>query len=332
MSQEYIPHKRPKYLSPSALALWDTNKQEFFLRYLAFDKPPRPPQTQPMSVGSAFDAVVKDQLATDLGIKTPALEFDSLFEENVESQNRSFAFEAGYICFKAYKYSGAYHDLVKLLMKADKVVLDERKAPTPIRGLAGEVFTASGVPDIEFVMRGQYCVYDLKARGYCGQGNTSPTAGYILCRDGWSGVQNRSNGEAHKKCAFEFHPIFGEVDGNETLEEANRDWGVQLATYGWMAGAPVGSELFVGIDELCCGPGGIRVAQHRTTISPAFQHTAYDRYVSLWSILHSDWIFRDMTEAESKERCTIMMRQAMAYEGETIEDEWFKEMMKNARS
>ena len=51
--------RTPKYISPSALKLFEKNPTEYYLKYLADAHPPRSPQTQPMSVGSAFDAFVK---------------------------------------------------------------------------------------------------------------------------------------------------------------------------------------------------------------------------------------------------------------------------------
>ena len=72
-----------RYLSPTSLSTWKKcvdagDMTEFFIRYLADKRPPRPPQTIPMAVGSAFDAYVKCYIMDRLGIKGEG--FDVLFE------------------------------------------------------------------------------------------------------------------------------------------------------------------------------------------------------------------------------------------------------------
>lgn len=47
------------YLSPSAVQVFEKDPNEFFLKYLAVDRPPKEQQTQPMGVGSVFDAYPK---------------------------------------------------------------------------------------------------------------------------------------------------------------------------------------------------------------------------------------------------------------------------------
>jgi len=52
----------PAYLSPSALGVFEKDREQYYLKYLADNRPPRMPQTEPMAVGSAFDAFVKSYL------------------------------------------------------------------------------------------------------------------------------------------------------------------------------------------------------------------------------------------------------------------------------
>ena len=55
-----------KYLSPSSISTFFDDRTEFYLKYCAENRPPRMKQTQPMSVGSAFDAFVKNHLVYSL--------------------------------------------------------------------------------------------------------------------------------------------------------------------------------------------------------------------------------------------------------------------------
>ena len=56
--------RTPAYLSPSALSKWEGDADSYFLQYIVPEdiRPARSPQTGPMSVGSAFDAIVKNSL------------------------------------------------------------------------------------------------------------------------------------------------------------------------------------------------------------------------------------------------------------------------------
>jgi hypothetical protein len=111
--------RKPEYLSPTALAQWEKNQEEFYLQYLAKTRPPRFPQTQPMAVGAAFDAYIKSYYHERLfgaGFD-PKFKLAAIFESQVEPQNRDWALVAGKYAFEAYKFSGACADLfVELLI------------------------------------------------------------------------------------------------------------------------------------------------------------------------------------------------------------------------
>ena len=60
--------RTPKSLSYSSMSLYEKDKEEFFIRYLA-DKPaPRLPQEAPASVGASFDAHVKSAAGMRLSL------------------------------------------------------------------------------------------------------------------------------------------------------------------------------------------------------------------------------------------------------------------------
>ncbi|KKL78173.1 hypothetical protein LCGC14_2027540, partial [marine sediment metagenome] len=77
--------RTPTYLSYSSVSMFEKTPDEFFLKYLAENRPGRLPQTEPMSVGSSFDAYVKAALHTRLfGAGANAeYEFDALFTSQV---------------------------------------------------------------------------------------------------------------------------------------------------------------------------------------------------------------------------------------------------------
>ena len=54
--------RKPEYLSPTSISLHEKDVDEFYSRYLADNKMPRMAQTQPMAIGSAFDAFCKSYL------------------------------------------------------------------------------------------------------------------------------------------------------------------------------------------------------------------------------------------------------------------------------
>jgi hypothetical protein len=141
--------RTPKALSYSALCLFERDPDEFYVSKLADHPAPRLPQEQPAAVGSAFDAYTKSMLAHALfGRETPAqFEFGTIFESQVEPQNRDFAFKAGKHVFKAYKFCGAYDDLLALLQKSIEPPRFEFTVNSIVNGVP---FT--GKPDVRFIL------------------------------------------------------------------------------------------------------------------------------------------------------------------------------------
>lgn len=111
--------RRPRYLSPTQLQTWLRSPDEYYLAYLTDVAPPRFPQTQAMSIGSAFDAFIKSYLMQMLyGKVEPDFEITTLFEQQVEEQHRDWAWEHGRKVFDEYKSSGALADLMIELREA----------------------------------------------------------------------------------------------------------------------------------------------------------------------------------------------------------------------
>src|ERR1700733_9743280 len=95
--------RKMAYLSPTSLSLFLKDETQFYMQYLAENRPARPPQTVPMAVGSSFDAFAKSYLYEALfGKKDPKFELMAIFEAQVEPQNRDRAYKDGEHVFKEY--------------------------------------------------------------------------------------------------------------------------------------------------------------------------------------------------------------------------------------
>lgn len=289
--------RRPKFLSPTALMLWERNREEFYLKYLSPTPPPKYAQTVPMAVGSAFDAYIKGYLSKRLFGED---RFEELFLTQVEEQNRDTAITDGADCFTQYKESGALHDLLKILDHATDVQMEY----TAVSSNVGNV-TLLGKPDLTFRIEDAHIVLDWKVNGYYSKNGVSPRAGYCnLLPDG----------KMHKNCWPEYIGWLV-VNGEMNLPF---DWALQLCTYGWLGGIDVGSSMVVLVDQLAVRKGSIRVAQHRCWINAELQMDILSRYEECWSMIQDDlsWI--------SPERRAALDKVALAFEGSETKDSWLR--------
>jgi len=291
--------RKSRRLSPSALAKFEKDRENYYLSYCAENRPKREPQSRPASVGSSFDAYVKSALMSDvLGIKD---QDTILFESQVEEHNRDFAYEAGAVVMDSYVQSGAYKDLLDMLEGALEEPQFEFDADTSVNGIP-----IAGKPDCRFIHRGgAHIILDWKVNGYCGKNATSPSKGFALCRDGrgWD-KPSRSNGTSHK--LFEPVEFMGLTVNKFFMEQVSIDWADQLAMYGWMMGEEVGSEeVVVCIDQIVAKPGDkfplLRVANHRNRVSAAHQHGLLSRLTAMWNAIQNGQIFEEDNEAKCAE-------------------------------
>jgi len=111
--------RKPEYISPSALFVYEAKPDQYYMNYLADVRPPRSKQTPAMAVGSAFDAYVKSHLHQVVyGTNDPKYELQNLFEAQVEPHCRDECWTAGKYLFDCYKASGALTDLMLELSSA----------------------------------------------------------------------------------------------------------------------------------------------------------------------------------------------------------------------
>lgn len=288
--------RKIKRLSPSGIKTYLKDKEEFYLRYLA-DAPPEPfAQTEPMAVGSAFDFFAKEAISKELG-----LPFDLTFESQVEAPVRDFARRAGEHCLREYKTSGAYRGLLRELEGAKEIRM-EYSVEGDISGSAtiSDKLSQSnssfatirflGKPDLFFIdAMGGNKIVDWKVNGYCSQ--ASPKAGYVCLYPG---------GKAHKDATV-MRKGSSLVNVSKKMEDVDLEWGIQLAIYAWLEGAPVGGEILGMIDQLACNSNSVtvRVAQHRAMIGAEFQHYVFNTAASIMAGSVSGHFFSDLSLEDS---------------------------------
>lgn len=287
-----------EYLSPSSIAKFRKNLDEFYLTYLSENRAPRFPQDHPMSVGSAFDAYVKSYLHEKVFGKgyNPKFEFQTLFEAQVEKQNRDFALIAGKHVFDHYQKYGALSDLLVEIGKAVGTPRFEIEVKGVVNGYKEGVtkdvgnVTLLGKPDVFWInSEGLYVEFDWKVNGYMSK--ASPMPGFLRIRP---------TGAMHKDCFQMMHKGIL-INGVTTLDKQKPDWGEQLTIYGWLSGVPVGEDFVTAIDQVVCKniDGNhnveIRIAEHRLRVSSDYQWSLFAEIQQIWEIVHSKHVFREMS-------------------------------------
>ncbi len=305
--------RKPRHISPSALAKFEKDPEDYYLSYISEVRSPREPQSAPASVGSAFDAFVKSQLMSDL-FEKPC--FEELFESQVEEHNWDFAFKAGQHVYECYKACGAYADLLSMLENAKEEPQFEFDADTEIDGIP-----IMGKPDCRFVHRdGAHVILDWKVNGYCSKSAVSPRKGFALARDGrfWP-KPSLSNGKSH--LLYEPIMFLGLQVNKFYMEQVSIDWADQLTMYGWMMGEEVGNEnVVVCIDQIVAKPAGkkgladgkplLRIANHRSRVSAAYQHSLVARLKLMWDAAQEGHVFSELDKEENDARCASLSSRA----------------------
>lgn len=287
--------RKMEYLSPSSLACWENDSEDFYRNYLADNRAPRQSQTAAMAVGSAFDAFVKAHIIREMYSSiAKQYELETLLGSQVESQN-IMSVEAGQKCFEAYVKSGALADLILELNKSSVQPRFEFTANRIVKDIGVPIL---GKPDCYFITDGgAHVLLDWKVNGYFSLAN--PKAGYCMLRE------PTGERKVHKNCMImDFKGIM--INVGSYLEDVDDQWASQLATYGWLMGEEIGGDFVVIIEQLACSKNGIRVASHRSRIGKDFQIRLAERYAKLWEIVNSDWIFRDMSKKDSLARCVML--------------------------
>lgn len=294
------------------MSLFYKDREEFYLKYLADNRPPRMKQTDAMSVGSAFDAYVKSHLVERLSLGLDGFGKDELFEIQVEEHNRDFARVAGQVVFDAYTKCGALAFLMKELELSKDAPQFETTKERTIDGVP-----LLGKPDVYFITRDDlHVILDWKVNGYCANAKTYPKAGYVK----YLNPGDKKHGLGHKS-AQPMNVRGMTVNLAGYLEDTDPVWAEQTALYAWLEGEPVGGKFVCGIDQLVCNPGDIACAIHRGRVSEKFQHIYFHRIKGVWAAIWAGTVV-------TSERAEILDDYHKAFEGDTAKDQWFRDFMR----
>jgi len=324
--------RKPKHISPSAFMLWAKDEDEYVLRHLVTNRPPRTDQVLAASVGSSFDAWTKSNLHAALfgAGADPKFEFAAIFEEQVEPHNRDEARLMGLHCFDNYVATGAYDELLELMQNAQSEPKFEFLCSGDVDGVP-----LLGYPDCQFVTAsGLHVILDWKVRNYCSKYSASPIKNHRICRDGLDWPKpSRSNGKAHKNYKpMDFHGL--EINEGY-MELADKEWATQLSIYGWLLGEEPGDEnVVVCIDELVSKsrkPDNdtplLRVANHRARVSRDFQLQLLKNIKTLWGRIQSGHVYGNLPREESDQKFQEIEKKAvgLASDGSDLEN-WFSQL------
>lgn len=298
----------PKYISPSSLSKFESDRRTFYERYLCDIRTERPPQFDFMAVGSAFDAYVKSAIYEAVhganATKGTPYELETIFEKQVEPHQRDVAEERGSDLFQQYQDSGAYGALLADIQKSEYAPEMEFDVQGEIEGVP-----LLGKPDLRYVTpAGVQVVCDWKVNGSTSKTGASPFKGYQIARDFWGST---TNGKPHKVYRGDAYKDVMVQD--LWLEEKCDYWADQLAIYAWLLGEPVGGENFVvRMEQVACRPVKSRdlprakFATHMNRISDGYQQALLARIKMCWSTILSGHIFDTMTREESDEQCELL--------------------------
>lgn len=309
-------YRKPKHLSPSSRALWEREQDEFFYRYICPKdiRPDKPPQTDPMSVGSAFDALVKAELYEHFygREKTLADGYNrtKLVVEQCEEHTLPESLVIAVDCFEQYVECGAYGNLRDFITLSPEQPRMEFQLVKTIGGVP-----MLGKPDLHFhTSGGCHVITDWKVSGACSNHGVSPQQGYQIALSANGG---RGLGEPHKRYQPSVRcgtPVNG-VPMNETTDY----WAEQLATYAWALGEKVGTDEFIArIEQLACRPcpktddsGRLRIkcVVHQSTIDPDYQVELLERYQKCWHHVSTGHYFSELSKSESDAHANHLIRQ-----------------------
>lgn len=294
-------------LSYTNFSSWESDPMEWYLKYQV--GAPRLPQTEPMSIGSAFDAYIKNYLYKEIfGSVSAEYELEAIFEAQVEEHNRNFAWPAGKYVFDEYVKAGRAAYLLSLMSQSDTAPVFERRLERGVE-LLGTKIEMVGYPDLRFVSKsGIPVIVDWKVNGFCSKSSITPEQGYCNCVDG-SGWTGRASKTQHPKA------VIGYVDGIAySRGPFMQKWKDQLTMYHWMLGGTVTGNSLLMIEQVAggaqsdvrCSASGprppLRFANHSTLIGASYQETLAKRIMHMWVSVESGYVFRSLTREENDKK------------------------------
>lgn len=286
--------RKIEYLSPTSYSIFREDPEKFYLSYLTLNRPPRPPQTIPMALGSAFDARIKSYLYEKLIGKDPRFELTALYDAQVERQNRDEVWQDSLDLFELYQKNG----LTSLLQEMAGSLTAPR-FEIEVKGIVERSIheiPLLGKPDVFYINKqGCQVIVDWKVNGYYSKYDYSPKPGYINIYPDM---------KTHKSTMR--MPYKGMVIGSLPMEDIHDQWANQLSVYSWLLGGTVGKETITAIDQLVGKKGKTRVAQFRAKVSEEYQLDLFDNIRKVWGYIQDEHIFQDLSKEDSLNRCKLL--------------------------
>lgn len=339
--------RQPEYHSPSSIRTFFKDRDEYYLRYLADNRPPRLPQTIPMAVGAAFDAYIKSYLIERLFGAVDGQRFEDFFEAQVEPQNRDQALIDGKIVFDMYLTTGAMLYLMEALKRAIYTPRFESEIRAQVRisdEYGSEDIPLLGKPDVYYIHRTQddvlvHIIEDFKVNGFYSKSKTSPRKGFIKS---WDAVPytNKSHNQSHKDCVITIKDGL-EINAACCIEDSDESWGDQCSIYAWILGEPIGSSATIGIHQITGAPtrdgdrvislNQMRVSLFRSYVSKQFQIALAQMVLAMVRIIKTGHIFSNLSREESDLQCQKLDDLYKAFDPSDINDQWYREVLRQHR-
>jgi hypothetical protein len=268
------------YISPSSLRQYETDKREFYLRYLCETPPPREPQTKPMAIGSAFDARIKALLEHRLLGRAEMERAEFYLAAQVEEYNLSWARMHSLILLDAYIASGALGDLMIELENATEPPHLEMEVRGDVLFSGMNVFVPMlGRPDMWYKTKEQsdgstpLVVLDWKVNGFCSARAPSPMRGYTRCRTIGGASKMHPDTVIHRQSGVD-------VNVAHHFESIDTSWADQLGIYDLLLSGS--GRSISGIDQLLGSGTSLRVATYRGRVGSEYHRGISQRVVNMW--------------------------------------------------
>ncbi len=306
----------PERYSPSACSKFYSDRQEYYLMYLAPTKVPRQKSTEAMCLGNFYDSVVTNALAimfyglSDVRTQTE-FSYETLMEGCRQDHLDNDKLEAiAKDLFAQYKSTGAFAALCAELRQADEGSI---KFQQPLYFNAPGGYTVFGFQDLSFTIGNTLVIRDWKCNGYFSKAGITLIKNYI---DAFPKDVKRVK-YPHKD-VFLSRDVCGLQFAFGCASKAIPQYARQLATYGWALNdnkAPV-ENLLLGIEQVSCKRGGKRVpeimfARTSNFIKPDAQLQLLKEYDFMHETIISGHIFDDLTREESDAKCVELNNLAL---------------------
>jgi len=242
------------YVSPSMFLKWRMCQQKVYLSRLAGHTYPEADRSYPASVGTAFDAFIKDYIAKKRGMISPVLQLDFLLKGLSKE-----SIEHGRIIAKAYIIS----EWIKPLLEAKDLKLEQEVYANfggiPILGRIDAI-----INDIPL---------DWKVRGIRSVNKMYPTKGY-----GERYEYDLSTDKGTKVIYLANQKVPQDIP----LELRNEDWAIQLLFYNWLVRS---TPYKFQIHEIVQQDNKLIFVNHEYIITLAFSNKIKAELDQMWKCI-----------------------------------------------